>query len=222
MSFQLLKSPFSTGFSTLVKKAERELLLVSPFINETGVKFLLDLTTDKTSLKVNVLTNFSARNIVADVTQPSALLQIYDAFEHTTVWSLARLHAKIYVADDTLAVITSANLTIGGLRGNFEYGVLVDDVLMVRNIKHDVLDYAALGSTFDRPLVENINRKRTEIGRLKSSREYTDNLSAVSKILKNAEQQIETNLLTNTVREGRTINSIFLKLSSICCPITEN
>jgi len=43
----------------------------------------------------------------------------------TSVFSLPRLHAKVYVVDDRVALITSANATDGGLRNNWEFGVVI-------------------------------------------------------------------------------------------------
>ena len=53
-------------------------------------------------------------------------------------------YAKVYVADDKLAVVTSANMTDGGLMRNFEYGVKITDTSLVSTIKRDVTEYAAL------------------------------------------------------------------------------
>jgi phosphatidylserine/phosphatidylglycerophosphate/cardiolipin synthase-like enzyme len=41
--------------------------------------------------------------------------------------SLGKLHAKVYLIDDIGGIITSANLTGGGLITNFEYGVFIND-----------------------------------------------------------------------------------------------
>jgi phosphatidylserine/phosphatidylglycerophosphate/cardiolipin synthase-like enzyme len=47
------------------------------------------------------------------------------------------LHSKIYLFDDKKCIITSANLTIGGLRNNYEYGLYIDDKLLLKRIKSD-------------------------------------------------------------------------------------
>ena len=53
------------------------------------------------------------------------------------------------MADEKVAVVTSANMTVGGLLRNFEYGVRVDEGNLVRKIKGDVTDYAQLGTKIE-------------------------------------------------------------------------
>ena len=144
MSLQLFKSPFEKDFRILLGKTKRELTISSPYINESGINIFSNSIQDKSKIKLSVLTNFSVRNIIDDITQPSALLKIYDDFKETNISSLAKLHAKVYVVDETFAVITSANLTYGGIKSNFEYGVLIDDTKTVKLVKQDILDYAIL------------------------------------------------------------------------------
>jgi hypothetical protein len=62
---------------------------------------------------------------------------------------LPSIHAKVYVADDKLAVVTSANMTDGGLLRNFEYGVKVEEKNLVCKIKRDVTDYAGLATRIE-------------------------------------------------------------------------
>jgi hypothetical protein len=63
----------------------------------------------------------------------------------TTVTHLPRLHAKVYVADESCAIITSGNLTSGGLLRNHEYGILTTDRVAVREIRKDIEEFSCLG-----------------------------------------------------------------------------
>lgn len=62
------------------------------------------------------------------------------------MYHLPRLHAKVYVADTQAAIVTSGNLTSGGLLQNYEYGLRVSEPSVVRSIRNDVTAYAALGA----------------------------------------------------------------------------
>ena len=53
----------------------------------------------------------------------------------TACTHVPRLHAKAYVADNSLALVTSANLTHGGMYRNEEYGVLLRDPASVAEIR---------------------------------------------------------------------------------------
>lgn len=79
-------------------------------------------------------------------TDPAAIADIADAFPNCEVRFLPSLHAKVYVADNSVAVITSSNLTTNGLFRNFECGVRITGVDHVSNIKDQVTRYARLGS----------------------------------------------------------------------------
>lgn len=209
MSLQLFKSPFEKDFRILLGKTKRELTISSPYINESGINIFSNSIHDKSKVRLNVLTNFSIRNIVDDVTQPSALLKIYDDFRETNISSLAKLHAKVYIVDETFAVITSANLTYGGIKSNFEYGVLIDDKKIVKSVKEDILDYANLGNSIDRIFLEKINDESKKVIKIKIAKENNFKNSDLAKLLNQSEQKINVELLENRIKEGKTINSIF-------------
>ena len=56
-----------------------------------------------------------------------------------TIKNYQSLHSKIYIFDDSNAVITSGNLTYGGLINNYEYGVLIKDENDVKNVLSDFI-----------------------------------------------------------------------------------
>jgi len=59
---------------------------------------------------------------------------------------LPRLHAKAYIADSDRAIVTSGNLTRGGLSLNYEYGVCVRGTRLAGTIRRDLDGYAGLGA----------------------------------------------------------------------------
>ena len=50
------------------------------------------------------------------------------------VFPVRQLHAKLYVVDRKEAIIASANLTKGGIEGNYEAGVWLNDPLVMKDI----------------------------------------------------------------------------------------
>ncbi len=50
------------------------------------------------------------------------------------VFPVRQLHAKLYVVDRREAIIASANLTKGGIEGNYEAGVWLNDPLVMKDI----------------------------------------------------------------------------------------
>ncbi len=54
--------------------------------------------------------------------------------------SSPRIHAKVYVSGDTLALFGSANFTDGGAYRNFEYMAALYERGLIRQIREDVSD----------------------------------------------------------------------------------
>jgi hypothetical protein len=96
--------------------------------------------------QLTVLTDLSRDNILSGSTDVFALAEVARAWPTALIRFLPSLHAKVYIADERCAIVTSGNMTDSGLLRNFEYGVLFADAVEVRAITHDVLEYAALGS----------------------------------------------------------------------------
>jgi hypothetical protein len=55
------------------------------------------------------------------------------------VKSLSSLHAKTYIFDSQKAIVTSANLTLGGMKNNYECGIIVEDREIVKKLKENYL-----------------------------------------------------------------------------------
>jgi hypothetical protein len=85
-------------------------------------------------------------NVCQGATDPLALQYLLTLTPKTDISHLPRLHAKVYIADLTRAIVTSANLTSGGLAQNHEYGIEFTQPKMVRRIREDMREYAILGA----------------------------------------------------------------------------
>jgi hypothetical protein len=124
-------------------------MLVSPFIKiqatEQVVSILQHRGVEKT-LRVMVLTNLRPENLLNGSTDLEALSSLARAIPNSELVHLPSLHAKVYIADERLAVVTSANLTQPGIRGNLEYGVALTDPPIVREVRRDFERYSSLGA----------------------------------------------------------------------------
>lgn len=209
MSVLLVKSPVETHFRALIQKAEREIVLTSPYINAEGTEIFNSAVERKSQLSLTLLTNLSVKNIVAGVTQPEAILKLCEGFKTASVWSLQRLHAKVFIADAESAMISSANLTLGGIRENFEYGALIESRDAVSQIKADVMDYARLGNEISATLLRDIAEESQLAKELKAEQEKELREREATSKLKRLERRLHHALLANRVKSGKTINEIF-------------
>ncbi|HPW66970.1 MAG TPA: phospholipase D-like domain-containing protein [Salinivirgaceae bacterium] len=208
MSLKLLSSPFEKDFQAIIKKTKRDIVFSSPYINDAGVSILLN-SLNPTNKSINIVTNLSAQNIIDNVTQPQALLRMYSVFQKTTVASLAKLHAKVYIIDEDFAVITSANLTYGGLKSNFEYGVLIDDTETVKTVKKDILDYAALGHLYDKDFLAKIHEESKKIEQVQRKAEIQRSEIDL-KLLLQQQQKIDS-ILETQFTDKETRHGVFAK-----------
>jgi phosphatidylserine/phosphatidylglycerophosphate/cardiolipin synthase-like enzyme len=142
-----IKNPWVNEFKSLLRNAEKEVLLASPFIKYDIAGLIADLV--KPSVKARYLNSFKLTNFYQRSSDLSALKLLLE--KGISVKSHHRLHAKMFIFDAKRAVVTSSNLTNGGLKNNFEYGLLIEDASVVESIRHD---YFALYS--DKDLSNNV------------------------------------------------------------------
>ena len=148
-SIELLRSPWTSQFSKLLSAARQRLLLASPFITRSVVTWICEQMADSSSteqIRVLCLTNIRMESVLAGFLELEGLADLGRAFRNLTLVHLPSLHAKVYVADDKCAIVTSGNLTDGGLRTNCEYGIAIHAQLQVREIARHFEGYSRLGA----------------------------------------------------------------------------
>jgi len=209
MQYKFLLSPWKNEFIDIISKTKEELFISSPFVNIDGVKILSRSIQTRDFIKISLITNLTTQNIVNGVTEPEALLEFYKRFNHVNISSLGRLHAKVYLIDNKTGIITSANLTSGGLINNFEYGVLIDDKNIVSTIKEDMLKYYSLGNILDKDLLEKVFEESNKLRRIRNKTNNVIKRTKLAQLLKKSTETLSFELLKNRIKEGKTINAIF-------------
>jgi len=144
-------------FADVLQSTYHTLLISSPYITAEGSDFVLSHLPPQVhgKLELRVLTDFSPINICQGSTDPHALRTLAAAFPEISLIHLPKLHAKVYVSDTKAAIITSANLTSGGLARNYEYGIKIKEPSLIRTVASDVIDYSNLGALIS---MENLDR----------------------------------------------------------------
>ena len=141
-----ITSPWGATFDRFADSIRESTIIAAPYITNEPVQRLVSrLGTRRTSICVDVLTNLHPDNLIDGSLDAGSLVWLCEQVPATTVSHLRYLHAKAYVADDHTAIVTSANLTNGGLWRNHELGVTIADTERVRNIAGELRQYAALG-----------------------------------------------------------------------------
>ena len=109
----------------------KELKIISPFVKE---QLLRKVESQFDFSNFELITRFNLQDFAMNV---SSLLGLKYALEKgAQIFGIKELHSKVYLFDERAAIVTSANLTNGGLISNFECGIFLTDSTVIKNL-HD-------------------------------------------------------------------------------------
>ena len=165
---EIIKTPWKDKFLELASKSQKSIKITSPFIKNNICEDMLNIT--KEGVNIDLITSYKIFNIYSGSLDLDGLEKILN--HNGIIRNYSKLHAKIYLFDDKKAVITSGNLTNGGLLNNFEYGVYFDDV---ENIKRVIFDFSFL-----------VNNEKTGIieqNHIEKTRQLLKNIQQTEKVL---------------------------------------
>ena len=160
-SVSLLRGPWDVQLADLLESAEEFVLLASPFITNRTANWIGNLLSRKAEskcLEVVCLTNIRVESVLAGSLELEGLSELGRALPNFSAIHLPSLHAKVFVADCREAIVTSGNLTGGGLRKNCEYGVSIRVPALVTQVRQDFEDFALLGAPISSEDVAELSR----------------------------------------------------------------
>lgn len=152
--------PIINELNRLFCIANEDFLFVSPWIKNSVLEHLLGLR-DCQKLHFRVLTvaeNFLSGS--SDIKAIETLLNLGP--NRAEIRLIKNLHAKIYIADKRVAIISSANLTESGLLRNIEIGTYLTDS-QISPIIEKTDEWFALGKAVDRDWMNLMNEKISQI-----------------------------------------------------------
>jgi len=138
MKVEIITNPSTDVFLDLVRTSQEQ-LLASPFIKANVAQMILDNRPSES--QISLLTSYKLTNFYRNSSDLTALKYFIE--NQIEVRNYPTLHAKTYIFDSERAIITSANLTLGGLQNNYECGVLIHDSNTVRKLKSEFLQIFA-------------------------------------------------------------------------------
>jgi len=154
---ETIETPCSDRFMDLVHSANDRIIMCSPFIKNDVVEKVL--STKQTFCELEVLTASNTSNYIRRSSDVSAIKLLVE--RNFVVRNRPNLHAKIYIFDKEKALVTSSNLTNGGLSRNFEYGLLISqDEDTVKKIYKDYFDIAHSDETgtYDKNSIKDLEK----------------------------------------------------------------
>ncbi len=202
---ELIYSPIEPSFIEIIESVRDFLFIATPYIKDYGVKTVINHMVPS---HINLLTNLEISNITSSNVDISAILKLWD-INDVHISSLGKLHAKVYIADGETALVTSANLTRGGLCDNYEYGIILRDKKVVHDLQVDMSLYFELGNQMDKLFLERVRKDVKELQILQKTLDDSIEIHLLRKKIAEKTDNLQEKILTNRLKEGKTINSIF-------------
>lgn len=161
----------------------------------------------KRDVNIDILTDISCHALVQGATEIPALLYLLKHHPNARITYLPAIHAKVYIANQSSAIVTSANFTRGGEQTNLEYGVKISKRAVVKQIQDDMSEYKKLSAVVTENELEVIHSQIEEIKKIIHAEQK--HIAKTIKLHSIRQHRIIENNLIRTRVKGKSINSIF-------------
>lgn len=136
MSIELLNQNHHDAIVDAFEKTEHRIRIISPFIQDSMTRHLV-ASMDK-GIAAQLITRFYREDFIRSVSSLTALRNLRKA--GVDIFALKDLHAKLYLFDDNIAIIGSANFTGGGFGNNIELSLYIEDEFDLNKQLSDYFD----------------------------------------------------------------------------------
>ena len=194
-NIKLLTNSWRPSLQQLVQQAKSSILIACPFIRCSEADFICKNLRSGTT--VHTLSDLSVRNVLSGSLDIKALWKLGAFSKCSEVVTLPGLHAKVFIADEEEAIVTSGNLTWSGIEKNYEYGVAISDKKIILRIRSDMESYIRTGAPVDGGTLRKIEKMAAPL--LQSHRSLPPS----------KEEQKLHQLLAETQVGHRTANAMF-------------
>ena len=133
-SLQVVTTPTFDWLAERAQACSSRMLIGSPYVNNGIIRLTSIISRN---VPRTLVTRTDLRDFAAGSSNLGTLCAL--AKDGVAVHSLNALHAKMYIFDDTSALVTSANATTGGMRRNLECGLSTDDRNLVKKLAKSLL-----------------------------------------------------------------------------------
>ena len=164
---QLLGRGWRSELAGIASSARRSVIIAAPFIKYDEASWLRNLLHE--DVHVLTLANIDAEAVSTAALDLAALRCLSEVSYSSRLIALSTLHAKVFVADEKAAIVTSGNLTRSALVSNLEYGVLLDEPKLVQKVCADMLSFAHLGSPVDLETIDELAKLEVELRQARSN-----------------------------------------------------
>jgi dsRNA-specific ribonuclease/HKD family nuclease len=135
---EIIFTPLHDRFFSLLSNASEEIILVAPYIKHDVTRKILRLAVQK-GVHIRTITRLRAEDLSGKASDLDAIKLLTNTHLGIRLETRRRdnLHTKLYIVDDKVAIVGSANLSYSGLRHNHETCVVLNtpaDIAAARSI----------------------------------------------------------------------------------------
>lgn len=125
MSVQLVINDHYQKLCDILENASNTIKIISPFINTEMAKLLCSCRENHPEIQCEITTRFKRDDFLCGASSIDAIKLLIQA--GVKAYALRGLHTKLYLVDNDIGMLGSANFTTGGFRFNHEMSVLFHD-----------------------------------------------------------------------------------------------
>ena len=141
VDLEIVTTPTFEWVAKNARACTSSMIVASPYVNN-GIIQLTDMVSKEVSR--TLVTRTDLRDFAVGSSNLDTLCSL--AREGVEIRSLSNLHAKIYIFDNSSALVTSANATNAGMWRNIECGLCTDDRRVVMQLTESLLGGFGLGA----------------------------------------------------------------------------
>ncbi|AHF61283.1 phospholipase D-like domain-containing protein [Spiroplasma mirum] len=128
---KFIKNPFLELFLGYIRKCAKNIIIYSPYIKKQIASEILNNKQKNVQLKI--ITSWNLPNFINKSLDLEAIELLIK--NNINILALENLYAKIYIFNESSALITSSILTFNSFNKNFEYGTFIwDDNKKIKEI----------------------------------------------------------------------------------------
>ena len=166
---RVLTRGWRDDLANVATAARNSLLVAAPYIKDDEAAWLCGQL--RPGVAVLTLANLDTDAVSSAALDVAALGRLAEASPASRLVALPSLHAKVYIADETAAIVTSGNLTRAALDRNIECGVLLDEPDPVRALRAEMQSFTRLGSELDPAALRDLAPIEAELRRTRAGAE---------------------------------------------------
>ncbi|CAG0963521.1 hypothetical protein METP3_00995 [Methanosarcinales archaeon] len=148
-----IQTPWENRFLELIDDVNEELFILIPYIKyDITMKLLASLK----NKKLKILLKINVYDMEEEASDLEALLKLNQQ-KNVEIRFISNLHAKLFIFDNKKVIVTSSNLTNGGLKDNIEFGILIeDDEFIKENVLPEINKQWEKAKEIDFNMIENL------------------------------------------------------------------